>query len=311
MNQEITLKELSQKWHLEKKKQVKPSTMAAYLFTLEKYLIPSFNKPALINKKSVEAFIKAKTNDGLSFKSIRDILIVLKMILKFGAQNGLRLRWDYSLEYRKELRNREVGVIAISHQKVLIEYLLNNVSLKNLGILICLSTGIRIGEICGLQWKDINLSNKSLSINKTLYRTYSQESSAKKTALFIMPPKTLHSLRTVPIPDFLCKIISSFTPMAQNDNFFLTSSNKPLEPRAYRYYFQKIQRNLNLPQVKFHCLRHSFATRCIENQCDYKTVSAILGHADISTTLNLYVHPSFDQKRRCVETMLSSFTLGV
>lgn len=92
-----------------------------------------------------------------------------------------------------------------------------------------------------------------------------------------------------------------------NSSFFvLTNSDKPTEPRTYRNYYKRLLNQLGIPPLKFHGLRHSFATRCIESNCDYKTVSVLLGHSNISTTLNLYVHPNMDQKKKCVEQMLKS-----
>ncbi|MDR2206718.1 MAG: tyrosine-type recombinase/integrase [Flavobacteriaceae bacterium] len=89
-----------------------------------------------------------------------------------------------------------------------------------------------------------------------------------------------------------------------NPNFFiLTNDAKPTEPRTYRNYYKKMMQSLNIPELKFHGLRHSFATRCIESNCDYKTVSVILGHSNISTTLNLYVHPNLEQKKKCIDQM--------
>lgn len=90
------------------------------------------------------------------------------------------------------------------------------------------------------------------------------------------------------------------------DDFVLTNSEKPLEPRLYRRYYQNLMKQLGLPPMKFHGLRHTFATRCIECQCDYKTVSSILGHSNINTTLNLYVHPDICQKRKCIDKMMRS-----
>lgn len=86
----------------------------------------------------------------------------------------------------------------------------------------------------------------------------------------------------------------------------LTNSEKPLEPRIYRRYYKLLMERLDMPRIKFHGLRHTFATRCIESQCDYKTVSSILGHSNISTTLNLYVHPDMGQKRKCIDKMMKS-----
>ena len=89
-----------------------------------------------------------------------------------------------------------------------------------------------------------------------------------------------------------------------NENFYvLTNDPTPTEPRTYRNYYRQFMQSLGLPAMKFHGLRHSFATRCIESKCDYKTVSVLLGHSNISTTLNLYVHPNMEQKRHCIDQM--------
>ena len=86
----------------------------------------------------------------------------------------------------------------------------------------------------------------------------------------------------------------------------LTNEEKPTEPRTYRNYYKRMMEQLNIPPLNFHGLRHSFATRCIESNCDYKTVSVILGHSDITTTLNLYVHPNMEQKKRCIDKVFKS-----
>jgi integrase len=86
--------------------------------------------------------------------------------------------------------------------------------------------------------------------------------------------------------------------------YVLTNDVKPTEPRTYRSYYKGFMKELNMPDLKFHGLRHSFATRCIESKCDYKTVSVLLGHSNISTTLNLYVHPNLEQKKKCIDQML-------
>jgi integrase len=88
--------------------------------------------------------------------------------------------------------------------------------------------------------------------------------------------------------------------------YVLTNESKPTEPRTYRNYYDKLIKQLDVPKLKFHGLRHSFATRCIESKCDYKTVSVLLGHSNINTTLNLYVHPNFEQKKKCIDNMIKA-----
>lgn len=92
-------------------------------------------------------------------------------------------------------------------------------------------------------------------------------------------------------------------PVLYGEYFVLTNDSKPTEPRTYRNYYKRLMKRLGIPDLKFHGLRHSFATRCIEGKCDYKTVSVILGHSNISTTLNLYVHPNLEQKKKCINQM--------
>ena len=102
----------------------------------------------------------------------------------------------------------------------------------------------------------------------------------------------------------LIKVLRPIMKIVHADGYVLTNDTKPLEPRLYRNYYNNMIRNHNLPYINFHGLRHSFATRCIESRCDYKTVSMILGHANITTTMNLYVHPGNDQKRKCIDKMM-------
>ena len=111
-------------------------------------------------------------------------------------------------------------------------------------------------------------------------------------------------MREIPLVKNLFRIFKSLMKVVNKDYYVLTNNTKPTEPRTYRNYFNKLLKQLDIPRLKFHGLRHSFATRCIESHCDYKTVSVLLGHADISTTLNLYVHPNEEQKRSCIDKMM-------
>ena len=101
----------------------------------------------------------------------------------------------------------------------------------------------------------------------------------------------------------LLALVRPLKKIVRGDFYVLTNAAMPTEPRTYRCYFNKLQQQLGLPKMRFHGLRHSFATRCIESKCDYKTVSVLLGHSNIGTTLNLYVHPNLEQKRKCIDAM--------
>lgn len=148
-------------------------------------------------------------------------------------------------------------------------YIQEHFTFKNLGIYICLSSGIRIGEICALTWKDINTDTGTISIRTTLQRIYVIENENRHTELVLDTPKTKHSIRDIPMTKDLLKMLKPIKKVVNNNFYVLTNDSKPTEPRTYRNYYVKLMKELDIPALKFHGLRHSFATRCIESNCDY------------------------------------------
>ena len=186
------------------------------------------------------------------------------------------------------------------------DYIISNFSFRNLCIYICLCAGLRIGEVCALTWDDMDVESGVIKINKTIQRIYVLDNGSNHTEVIIDTPKSKNSIRDVPMSKNLLKIVKPLKRVVNGRFYVLTNDANPIEPRTYRNYYSHLMRELNIPALKFHRLRHSFATRCIESRCDYKTVSVLLGHSNISTTLNLYVHPNMEQKKRCVEQMFKS-----
>ena len=169
-----------------------------------------------------------------------------------------------------------------------------------------MTTGLRIGEICGLKWSDIDVCNETITVRRTIERIYIIEGDCKHTELVINTPKTKNSCREIPMNKELLAMVKPLKKVVNNEFYVVTNEEKPTEPRTYRNYYYRLMKRLEIPRLKYHGLRHSFATRCIESNCDYKTVSVLLGHANITTTLNLYVHPNMEQKKRCITKMLKS-----
>lgn len=301
-----TIREVASLWRKEKQLYVKQSTLFAYVLIIENHIVPAMGNKRELTEEDVQEFVLQKLRKGLSQKTVKGILIVLKMIQKFGSKHHFLPTAEWSVKYPTEQRKEELEVLSVDNQRKIMEYVINNFSFRNLGVYISLSTGMRIGEICALKWSDINLKRESISVNRTIERIYIVKDGKRHTELVMGTPKTKNSIREIPIDCELLKLISSFATKANQDHFVLTNQTKPTEPRTYRNYYEKLLKQLNIPNLKFHGLRHSFATRCIESQCDYKTVSVILGHANISTTLNLYVHPNMEQKRKCINKMFES-----
>lgn len=290
-------------WREDKQQYVKRSTMSAYLLILKNHLLPFFGDDSSLTEESVQKFVIEKLNNGLSQQSVKDSLIVLKMIFRFGVKSGYFSHQEWEVRFPSDHSSRELSVLSVDNQKKLMKYLSENFTFRNLGILICLHTGMRIGEICALKWSDINLSSATISVSKTLERIYLPDAKPAKTEIVITTPKTINSQREIPIARGLLKILRSIMAVVNTDFYVITNEATPTEPRTYRNYYKQLMESLHLPAMKFHGLRHSFATRCIESMCDYKTVSVILGHSNIATTLNLYVHPNMEQKKKCIDRM--------
>ncbi len=302
----LTIREIADAWKEEKRPYVKRSTFAAYMLTLENHLLPHFGDMIELSESTVQSFVLEKLKSGLSIKTIKDMLIVLKMIMKHGVKNKWIDHAEWDIKYPTPTTSSGIEVLTIANHKKILDHVKANFSFRALGIYLCLTTGLRIGEICALRWEDINVQNGTLHVRRTIERIYILDGEKKYTELVINDPKTPNSIREIPLSGEALSIIKPLMKIVNTGFYILSNAMKPIEPRTYRIYYKNLMKSLNIPAIKFHGLRHSFATRCIESNCDYKTVSVLLGHSDISTTLNLYVHPNMEQKKRCITKMFKS-----
>ena len=301
-----TIREIAEAWKEYKRPYVKLSTMAAYVLILENHVLPEFGDKDSFHEHEVQAFVLKKIEHGLSVKSVKDILIVMKMVMKFGVKNEWMNYYEWDIKYPTDSQSKELEVLSVANHKKILDYVQHNFTFMSLGIYISLSTGLRIGEICALKWSDINVTEGTIIVQRTIERIYVVEGEKKHTQLVINTPKTVNSCREIPVSKELLAMVKPMKKVVNGDFYVLTNEDKPTEPRTYRNYYNRLMEKLDIPKLKYHGLRHSFATRCIEAGCDYKTVSVLLGHSNISTTLNLYVHPNMEQKKRCINKMLKS-----
>jgi integrase len=303
MNKQKTIAEIVVLWKADKKQYVKKSSFSAYTLLIENHLLTEFSDRHQLEESEIQAFVFRKLEQGLSQKTVKDILIVLKMILKFGSKNKWIEYQPFDLQFPTVREKHSVEVLSRTHQRKVMLHIQEHFTFRNLGVYICLSSGIRIGEICALTWEDIDTDNGVINVRRTIQRIYTIEDDIRKTELLLDTPKTKNSIREIPMSKELLKMLKPMKKIVNNSFFVLTNDAKPTEPRTYRTYYKNLLEKLEIPALKFHGLRHSFATRCIESNCDYKTVSVLLGHSNISTTLNLYVHPNLEQKKKAIEQM--------
>lgn len=290
-------------WLIDKKTYVKESTYANYAYIVYNYLIPNLGNYKLneLNNKMIQNLIIKFHENNLSNKTIKDIIMVLKVSLNSAFNENVIKKFSLSFSYPNNINVKSLYVLSKNEQYILMEYALNGIDDKNLGILISLFCGLRIGEVCALKWKDIDFENKMIHITKTLQRIFLKEKNKTISKIIITSPKTLKANRDIPITKVLFEKLKKMK--KKDDYYILTGNLNYIEPRVYRSYFSRVLKNLNIEHFKYHCLRHTFASNCISLGTDYKTVSELLGHSNISLTLNLYVHPSVQDKIKCVDLL--------
>lgn len=292
-----------------KLKTCKISSVSTYMQTIKNIILPILGDYELeaVSSKEAELLKLDCENKGLSKKSIQDVIICLKNILKVANYLEVAETKTISVLWGTDNSGVKKQIEAYNKDQIksLVASLEETPSFKNLGLLLTIYSGMRIGEVCALQWKDVDLEEKVIRVNKTIQRIYIEEETTgkMKTELQISTPKTKSSQREIPIVPKLFKMMKDYAKICRPDYFVCSGTTTPLEPRTYRNYYMKKIEEFGLPHLKFHGLRHTFATLLIASKADIKTVSAILGHSDITTTLNTYVHPSRDDKRNAVSKL--------
>lgn len=279
------------------KPNVKVNTYQKYESLSRKYIVSEIGSliVRLLTKNNIRNFTNALISYQLSFRTINDILVVLNLALKYAEEEYQINRVEIS--YLK-IQKKEMRVLSQEEQSILTAHLTNEIDIFKFGVLLALYTGVRVGELCALTWKDI--TDEVITINKTMYRA---KADSGNTEIILGSPKTESSTRTLPTPKILLPYIKQF----RTDGYVLsTDKQRFCEPRLMQLKFAKMIKLLEIEKANFHALRHTFATRCIEAGVDAKTLSELLGHADVKTTLNKYVHSSFELKQRSIQQLESS-----
>lgn len=281
---------------------VKATTYAAYATIVERHLRPAFGTSAVteLTENDVSDFLSACSAPPCSLASstVRSIASVLRAVLDHGARYGCRVSAAACRGPARKCQS-SVSVFTEAEAERLSRACLCEPTRMKLGVLLCLHTGLRLGEVCALKWGDISPESSMLSVCRTLSRI---RTSAGKTALYFGEPKSQTSRRSIPLSPWLSRLLEDFR--LPDECYFLSgSAEKPVEPRGMQRHFKTLLRRAGLPERNFHALRHTFATRCVEKGFDVKSLSLILGHSDVSITLNTYVHPSTERLREMMSLL--------
>lgn len=295
--------ELMLNW-LDKKDNLKIQSYQRYENLIKGIIIPRIGNITLkeITEERVRIFFQDLSDNEIALSTQKTILYILKSSWDYGIDNRLCHYINFK-NIKIKAKQQNIHILSKNEQTILEEKLLHKINIRKLCIILCLYTGLRIGEVCGLKWEDINFEQKSLIIRRTIQRIKNNNKNIKsKTILIESSPKSETSNRIVPIPNFIINILKLFK---SNDNYYVISEDSNIyDPRQLESCFERILKSCNIKCVKFHTLRHTFATRSIESKMDIKTLSEILGHSSVEITLRLYVHPSYDMKKNSIENLV-------
>ncbi len=285
--------------------QVKPSTYESYYRCMHKHILPFFYQDTdkFITKESVLRFIKVIREDAsLAESSKKKILSIFKISLKEILKAVPNSASILELIKLPKLEIKEVQVFSLKEERLLEAAAFRYEDKRALGIILCFCTGIRLGELCALKWSDIDMDAGMMSISKTVSRTKNFEDEKSLTKLLVGTPKSRNSMRKIPLPTFLIKLVEQGKLYPKNENcYVLSGTDTPIDPRSFQKLYKKLLIDTGIQDRKFHAIRHTFATRALELGVDIKTISEILGHSNVSITLNIYAHSLIEHKKAAIE----------
>jgi len=292
---DILFMDAAAEWLADVRQKQKLSTYVKYSLICRNHLEKAFGKAPLSG--ITDTLVGERLSGELSESLQKSIYCVLNRILRYGA-----LRYGMSLPQLKiqisGVHSKPTRALACQEQTKLFDALYRGMDRYKLAVLLCLHTGLRLGELCALKWSDIDLEDGILAVNRTVQRLYT-EGRPTKTALLETKPKSGHSQREIPLSSAITKLLVRF----RSGKSYVFGGDRPLDPRTMQNHFKKILKEAGLKDKNFHILRHTFATNCVEGGADVKSLSEMLGHSGIQITLERYVHPSMESKRRYVDSL--------
>lgn len=297
-----TFEELAQMWLCSVKPGIKESTVSHYRYTLDRYILPVLGclNVKSLNEQILESGLQQIVSpvDGshkpLGHSAAKECLTLVRRICRYAHHLRLIRAMEIEITLPKPPVN-QTEPLSKTEQEQVVSFVTENPTPRKIGLLLAVQMGLRIGEICGLQWGDFDLVQGILTIQRTVQRICCGNGHTK---VVIQSPKTRTSARQIPIPQNLLVLLRQLRGMATDDAWFLSgSSEKPVEPRCFRKSLHTYLKQAQVRSVRPHALRHTFASTCLQAGCDIKTISEIMGHADASITLQRYVHSDLERMR--------------
>lgn len=287
---------------------IKKRTYNCYKAILDNHIIPFIGNVEMedVSHTLIQQFIILKlkkgnmiTGEGLASNSINSIITVLKSAFACAVTSDIILKNPLSSVKRIKNNEKKIEAFTMKEQRIIEEAVASSKSINLYGIVICLYTGLRIGELLGLTWDDINFRSKTIRVSKTLYQAKNEEG---RWVNYMDTPKTRNSLRIIPVSQKIMDILKLLK-NSRTCEYVIETNGHATSVRTYQSKFGTLLKRSGVRVLGFHSLRHTFATRAIESGADIKTLSEIMGHKNAVITLNRYVHSRLDIKRKALDRL--------
>ena len=244
-----------------------------------------------------------KTGKGLAANSVNGIITVIQNSLKLAYALGTIKEYAADKIRRPKTKEKEVTCFTLSEQKKIERAALSGKKTKWLGIVVCLYTGLRIGELLALEWKDVDFQKGMLTVSKSRHEGKDENG---RYAQIVESPKTVSSRRCIPLPkQILCEL--RMLKRKSRSLYVISNGESSIPVRSYQRSFERLLKKLDIPHKGFHALRHTFATRALECGMDVKMLSELLGHKDPAVTLRRYVHSLMEQKKEMMNKVGNTY----
>lgn len=306
--------DIGNRWLSDMSGTLKVSSVNKYDDLLRCYILPEFGESELseITNQNIIDFTSTlllsggTKRQGLAPSTVAEVLSAMNSIRLYALRRDCMVSFSPECIHIKR-EQKDIRVFSLEEQNCILEYLQENMDLTALGILLCLFTGIRIGELCALKWEDVSIPAKRMQVKRTMQRIRVDGSEKRKTEVRIFEPKSASSIRTIPLPEAIVGLLEEYY---KPGTYFLTcEQDRFVEPRTMQNRFKAVLSSCNIADANFHAIRHTFATRCIELGFDVKTLSEILGHSSVAITMNRYVHPTMALKSENMNRLSGLFTV--
>ena len=290
---------------------VKPSTYDGYDYRVSKYLAPYFKEMKIeeITSNDIQIFISTlkneKTNEKLSANTIQGIFRTMAYFYDYCVESNKVDKNPCMKVFLPKSKVKKITTFTKIEKQIIIETVKKQAKPRSYLVLTALLTGMRLGELCSLRWENVDMRNGLIHVQTTNRRIYTEDN---KTKVVTTSPKTDYSRRIIPISKHLLEVLKGLK-KANSEYVFYKSNGNGYDNRGIQKYFRLLLKDLGISGKSFHTLRHTFATTAIEARMDVKTLSMMLGHSSVTTTMNLYVHPNETHTRKAMED-LSSYMLN-